>query len=189
MDKYLDFNTLVRNETEFHIECWDRDAEVSILAPHGGGIEPHTSEIAHLIAGNDCNCYCFNGTKNDNNHTLRIASHRYDEPTALALIKKSETVITIHGCREKRAFIHIGGLDRELGEKIETCLNEVAIPCRMCPPQSPFGGINPANICNLGRSGKGVQLEISRELRDAAPAWKIIAEAVRKALGLNTASI
>lgn len=184
MDRYKNFTTLMTGESEFHIDCCDRRSIITILAPHGGRIEPHTSEIARLIAADDCNCYCFNGVKTGSNQDLHIASHRYNEPQALTLVRKSQTVITIHGCRDKNAFIHIGGLDHALGEKIETCLLESSIPCRICPPDSPFGGTNPRNICNLGCSGRGVQLEISRALRDSAAAWRKIAEAVRKALGL-----
>ena len=38
------------------------------------------------------------------------------------------------------------------------------------------------NICNKGISGKGVQLEISRPLRDSPKAWEKIAAAINEAL-------
>ena len=185
MGAYDNFKTLMAGESEFRIDCCDRNSDITILAPHGGKIEPHTSEIARLIAADNCNYYSFNGEKGTGNQALHLASHCYDEPKANTLVRKSHTVITVHGCREKDAFIHIGGLNKELGKKIRTCLTERAIPCSLCSPDSPFGGTNPANICNRGLSGKGVQLEISRALRDSCTAWNKIAEAVRKALGLE----
>jgi phage replication-related protein YjqB (UPF0714/DUF867 family) len=45
-----------------------------------------------------------------------------------------------------------------------------------------FQGSNPANICNRGATGIGVQLEVTRDLRDDLNKVKVIARAVRAAL-------
>jgi phage replication-related protein YjqB (UPF0714/DUF867 family) len=45
-----------------------------------------------------------------------------------------------------------------------------------------FQGSNPANICNRGATGMGVQLEVTRDLRDDLHKVKVIAQAVRAAL-------
>ena len=45
-----------------------------------------------------------------------------------------------------------------------------------------FKGLNPANICNRGANKKGVQLEITRGLRDDLKKRRLISEAVQAAL-------
>ena len=50
MDTYDSFKALKEDETNYHIKWKDRNAQITILAPHGGNIEPHTSEIAELVA-------------------------------------------------------------------------------------------------------------------------------------------
>ncbi|MBE0583253.1 MAG: poly-gamma-glutamate hydrolase family protein, partial [Desulfofustis sp.] len=83
MDTYANFSLLEQHEHDFSIELADRKVATTILAPHGGGIEPHTSEIARLIAGDEYNYFLFNGTKPSGNSTLHITSHRWDHPQAL----------------------------------------------------------------------------------------------------------
>jgi len=45
-----------------------------------------------------------------------------------------------------------------------------------------FKGLNPDNICNRGANKKGVQLEITRGLRDDLKKRQLISEAVQAAL-------
>jgi phage replication-related protein YjqB (UPF0714/DUF867 family) len=183
MDTYQSFNELKRNETAYHFELCDRNSPFTILAPHGGRIEPHTSEIARLIAGSDVNYYSFNGTREGCNRDLHITSHRFDEKQALALTKKSELVIAVHGCSRIEELIFLGGLDNDLklwiAEKLEEEDMQPVISVKR------FSGIHVDNICNRGRTGKGVQLEISRPLRDDPAAREAIARAVRAAIGLQ----
>ena len=66
MDKYLDFKTLAVNETlnrDYQILLQDLGSDITIVAPHGGLIEPGTSLITKLIAGDTYNYYCFEGIK------------------------------------------------------------------------------------------------------------------------------
>ena len=51
-----------------------------------------------------------------------------------------------------------------------------------------FQGSNPDNICNRGATGAGVQLEVTRDLRDDLKKIKLIARAVRSALMNNPAA-
>lgn len=180
MDKYPSFKELKRYETEFSIELCDQGSDVTVLAPHGGRIEPHTEEITKLIAGEDYNYFCFNGMKQGNNRDLHITSHRYDEEQALVLVQKSTTVITIHGCTRKDPMIFLGGLDGNLKEKISSALTTMKIPVSHSWPNCT--GTNMNNICNRGITGKGVQLEISRALRDSPASRSAIAKAVRSSL-------
>ena len=47
---------------------------------------------------------------------------------------------------------------------------------------SKYRGVNPKNICNRGATGKGVQLEISRGLRDDLKKVQFLAESVHMVL-------
>ncbi|PIR42134.1 MAG: hypothetical protein COV30_00060, partial [Candidatus Yanofskybacteria bacterium CG10_big_fil_rev_8_21_14_0_10_37_15] len=76
-----------------------------------------------------------------------------------------ESVISIHGEKTKdEEFIMIGGLDKKLGEKIGRIIAGSGFFLKE-PPEN-LKGENPANVCNLGTSGAGVQLELSKKLRD-----------------------
>ncbi len=182
MDTYSSFRQLKAVETEYSITHVDRGSDITIIAPHGGRIEPHTTEIAGLIAADRHNLFCFNGLKQRNNHLLHITSHKYDEKHALALVQSSTTVVSVHGCTRKEAIILVGGRDNRLKQRIAASLNRAAIPAVACNQQAKHGGLHPDNICNRGMTGKGVQLEISRPLRDSPQAWRKIAAAVAEAL-------
>jgi phage replication-related protein YjqB (UPF0714/DUF867 family) len=54
---------------------------VAIIAPHGGKIEPGTSEIAAAIAGDDYSLYRFQGLRDRPREELHITSAKFDEPT------------------------------------------------------------------------------------------------------------
>jgi hypothetical protein len=95
---------------------------VLTIAPHGGRIEPGTSEIAALIAGESYNLHRFEGRKPPGqNAVLHITSHHFDEPRALNLAKKCRIVLGIHGCRGRRA-IYVGGRDKQLREDLAVAL-------------------------------------------------------------------
>jgi Poly-gamma-glutamate hydrolase len=69
----------------------------ALVAPHGGGIEPGTSELADAIAGSDLSFYTFEGLKSSGNTDLHITSTRFDEPMCLTLLASSSVVVTLHG--------------------------------------------------------------------------------------------
>ena len=182
-DTYAGFDELAKHEkvdTDYQIAISDVGSAVTIVAPHGGKIEPSTSEIARRIASDTYNCYCFSGIKKSNNSRLHITSHNFDEPTALKLISTSDIVIAIHACTGTAGLVYLGGLDTPLKQSIAAELQARGIGVSM--KDSRFKGANPDNICNRGRTGKGVQLEITRDLRDDPAQKEIIAEAVRATL-------
>lgn len=78
-----------------------------IIAPHRGGIEPETSEIAEPIAKFYCSLYMFEGIKSSRNATLHITGTRFDDPLVLEMLKLSNWAIAIYyyGSNEKIAFI------------------------------------------------------------------------------------
>jgi phage replication-related protein YjqB (UPF0714/DUF867 family) len=57
-------------------------------------------------------------------------------------------------------------LDKELGKRIQTGLEVAGFVVRIHDNPN-LQGVDKRNICNRGRSGQGVQLELSRPLRDS----------------------
>lgn len=167
-DKYHTFEMLRRNEpaNAFHIHCLRRPSDVVIIAPHGGKIEPWTSEIAAAISGDDHNLYCFEGRKRNGNRDLHITSHRFDEPQALELLARCSRVVAVHGCAGDEEVSYLGGLDHALRDAIGEMLKEsgFAIGRHENPD---LQGVHPRNICNRGSRGVGMQLELSHGLRSA----------------------
>jgi len=182
MDTYANFRELQLEEDDkaFEISLLDRQAAITIVAPHGGNIEPGTTELAQLIAGDNFNFYSFTATKEQDSPDLHITSHNFDEPTCLALLKRSQQVITVHGFKFDRAMIYLGGLDQPLKNIIYHALLAQGLPVADDHPK--YKGINPRNICNRSASGKGVQVEVSRHLRGCGQARATIATAIQQAL-------
>ncbi|MDP4126519.1 MAG: poly-gamma-glutamate hydrolase family protein [Bacillota bacterium] len=168
-DSYSNFQELQLNELEgqdYQIRVKGIGHSVLIIAPHGGKIEPFTSQIAQWIAGEEFAWYSFEGIKEEgkDNRILHITSHKYDEPTLLQALKQAKVVLTIHGLKDSsEEFLMIGGLDSELGQKLERTLQQSSFKIKSC--EQKYRGIRATNICNRGCTGKGVQLEISYALR------------------------
>ena len=163
--KYHSFRELAANETEntdYCICCREGTSEIAIMAIHGGGIEPGTTEIADAIAGELHSFYSFSGLKVSENFTLHITSRRFDEPIGLDLARQSKTVISIHGCGDSGLMILMGGRDIDLREKIGKSLVASGFQVKN---SFRFPGLSPLNICNRCRSGVGVQLELCLGLR------------------------
>jgi len=167
MDKYLNFRHLDNNEREgvdYQIRWQQGVTGFCIMALHGGNIEPGTSGIAEGIAGQDHAFYAFEGIKARGNRKLHLTSTAFDEPKALWLASMSETIIAIHGCEGDEPLVYFGGLAVPLIEKITESLEANGVAVREHPtPENK--GIHPNNICNLGSKGKGVQLELAKNLR------------------------
>ena len=184
-DRYSSFKELQRHETldkDYTVTMHDAGARVTIIAPHGGKIEPRTSDLARRIAGDRYNFYCFEGIKDRDNACLHITSHRFDEPGAVDLVARSWIVVAVHACTGTAGLVHIGGLNKALGRIIAEELQNRAIDISFDHPR--FQGLNPDNICNRGSTGIGVQLEVTRDLRDDLQKVESIAKAVRAALSI-----
>jgi len=187
MASYTSFKELADRETEgqdYRIRIELRDPRVLIMAPHGGTIEPTTAEIAEAIAGIDYSFYSFEGLKTDS-RMLHIESHLFDEPRALQAARKADVVITVHGqLNQKEKFVMVGGLNESLGSEITAQLKAASFQTR--PPAEGLMGSDPMNICNRGKLKQGVQLEVSRKVRDVLrhdrDHLKLFCEAVRKGI-------
>jgi phage replication-related protein YjqB (UPF0714/DUF867 family) len=169
-DRYRNFAELKRSEREevdYRVVAVDRRSPVTVLAPHGGYIEPPTSRLALAIAGDTFNVFCFEGLSPDReHHDLHITSENFDEPVACGLVSRSEIVVALHGRldRDDPHAVWLGGLDRALRDRIAAALRDVGIAA--LTEGHLFPGIGARNICNSGRRGMGVQLELPRTLRD-----------------------
>jgi phage replication-related protein YjqB (UPF0714/DUF867 family) len=180
VDKYQNFEELARREREYRIEVVDRDSEVTIIAPHGGRIEPHTAEIAAHIAGDHYNLFCFHGLKSDDNHDLHVTSHRFDHPRALEMVRAAHHVIAVHGCTVIEPKVYLGGLDTELIDQIQKELSALRLDSEYSFKR--LSGTHQLNICNRGKSRRGVQLELSRGVRDSEALRAQVTRAVQSAL-------
>ena len=166
-DTYRSFRELELNEREG--ESWareyvNRQSRILVMAPHGGWIEPYTSDLARLVAGNDFSFYNFQGLKSANNETLHLTSHRLDEPLALQAVSVATWVLAIHGERSPdKSFVMVGGLWEGFQEKMADAFRDSGI--RVKRPRQGLEGRHPRNICNRGLAEAGGQLELSEGLR------------------------
>lgn len=169
-DWYADFAELSAREVEnvdYSISVVDRRSAIAIVAPHGGFIEPGTSELTQEIAGENFSSYIFAGLRPDRHHReLHITSTNFDEKRCLDLISHTQTVLGIHGRLDDDdpETIFLGGRDLVLNSQIEAEFHRGGFKSRGKGHRLP--GVEPGNICNRGISSAGVQLEIPRSLRD-----------------------
>lgn len=168
-DTYRSFGQLAAHErrgTDFRVRSRLRKRAVAIVAPHGGSIEPGTSEIAKAIAGIEFSFYAFEGLKARNNGRLHLTSSRFDEPTCLAMLAFADQVITVHGEGTKRRVVFLGGRDKVCLDRIRKALRRRGF-CVERHQSVRLQGVSNLNICNRGKSRAGVQIELSQGLRRA----------------------
>jgi phage replication-related protein YjqB (UPF0714/DUF867 family) len=166
-DKYRHFAELDKHERsglDYRVRFRRCTSTTLIIAPHGGAIEPGTSEIAEAIAGKEFSFYAFEGIKDGNNSELHITSTRFDETTAVDLISASAKAIAIHGENSREEIAYLGGLDLPTLHEIETSLRGRGFTAETHSNAS-LQGRHPLNICNRTTNRCGVQLELSRGLR------------------------
>lgn len=162
-----------------------------VLAIHGGRIERHTDLIARCIAGEEFSYYALiGGMLRENKKHLHIASEKFDECRAVEMVEEAERVISIHGEKDtKEKYVMLGGRDYELKRRIAKALEGENFTTIKNPPNA-YAAKSKENICNRGQSGAGVQLEISKKLRDTlfneSDQLKKFVRAIRGELGIST---
>ena len=180
---YSSVTALARAEvqgTAFRVVHTSRPSSVAIVAPHGGKIEPGTSEIALAIAGADFNLYLVEGMLPERNYPrLHVTSHHFDEPRGLKLVGACDIVVAIHGCDDTHSQLLLGGRDESTKRAIGNALSDTSIDSRI--DGHPFPGDEAQHICNRRRSGQGVQIELPRRFRTSLSVEAFVA-AVRKVL-------
>ena len=183
-DSYMGFRDLAKVQVEgsdyrVHVRSNARSS-IAVIAPHGGSIEQGTSEVARAIAGADFNLYVFEGIRPVGNYAaLHLTSHKFDEPRCLELLSNCNHVIAIHGCRGDKQQALVGGLDEPLKSSLAQAIAGLGIDTRLQGHQFP--AVEPKNICNRGRRGVGVQIEMTMALRRQGPCDAISA-AIRAVL-------
>lgn len=177
-----DLAAAYKEDVDYRITRMPRPGStVGIIAPHGGRIEAHTSDIATAIAGADFSLYALEGTRSTGNYAaLHLTSHYFDEPGCLELLATCDNVVAIHGCKADGEVVLVGGLDNELAAELGAAMTEAGLECYLDGHEFP--ATHPYNICNRGRRGVGVQLELSPTFRESSPHRRKFVAAVREVL-------
>jgi phage replication-related protein YjqB (UPF0714/DUF867 family) len=165
-EPYSSFADLLKNEMEgrdFIRLLQVRESQLAIVAPHGGGVEPGTSEIAKAIAGDEYSFYCFDSLKTNGNEIMHITSHDFDDPLCISLARSAQIVVSIHGCCDEQSRVFVGGRHDNLSDHLLASLLAAGFEASYDDGRHPGKHID--NVCNLGQSGAGIQLEISLGLR------------------------
>src|SRR3954447_23131195 len=99
-DTYQNFAALARCQRsgiDYRVLVRRAEPAFAVIAPHGGGIEPGTSEVVDAIAGDKHSCYEFEGLKPAGNGVLRIPSPPFHDPMCLTVLGHTAVVLTVHG--------------------------------------------------------------------------------------------
>lgn len=166
-DKYASFKQLEKHEhleKDYIIRYKKRLSDIVVIAPHGGGIEPGTTELAEAIAGEDFSFYTLEGLKRTGNRNLHITSNHFDEPKAIELVKNSKVTLAIHGCRGQEEKVYLGGLDEKMKNRTIEMLHNDGFDAEQAT-DTIYDGLSKKNICNKNKRSKGVQFELTRGLR------------------------
>jgi len=154
---------LVRDK-HYRVRIFDRLRPVTIIAPHGGYIEPGTSHIAEAIAGLEHNFFDFQGLRRRRAWELHITSVRFRHPDLVSMLSRSQMSVSVHSMgNQGNGKILIGGLNSEFKERIYQELALAGFP--VTTKARRYRGIHPRNIVNLAQN-KGVQIELTTQVID-----------------------
>jgi len=166
-DRYTSLAALKRAQRkgrDYRIRYRDRGSLVTIVAPHGGYIEPGTSAIARAIADQEYNYFDFQGLQRARARELHVTATNFRDPLLNRLLKASDTAVAIHGMGATgHTAIWLGGLNLPL--KLLTLLRLQQAGFSVNPDSPRYRGESPRNLVNLPRR-QGVQLELPDELTE-----------------------
>ena len=163
-DTYQSLEELVRSEAaaDYRVLVRDRQSPVTIVAPHGGRIEPGTSQLAESVAGESWNLFAFEGLKPRGNSVLHVTSTRFSHPELELLLARSAVGVSVHGMAEPGLLVEVGGLNARLVKLVGLELSQERFDVCGAPPSR--SAQSPQNFINRVAGG-GIQLEVSQELR------------------------
>ncbi|MFC7531809.1 poly-gamma-glutamate hydrolase family protein [Actinoplanes sp. GCM10030250] len=167
----------------------DAFPDTVIVALHGGGIEPGTSELCLAIAGYHpaggpyggttggtvYDYWMFEGIMPKDNGKLHITSIHCDDPVALATVAGSRRTVSLHGCSPEEAGVEdddepaavlVGGRDSTLKAALIEAYLAGGIGALDAAGVPDLNGDQPLNIVNRNLTGAGVQLEMTTPLRE-----------------------
>jgi len=155
-----------REGVAFDLTWTVTDSPLIVVAPHGGAIEPRTSEIASAIAGTEHTQCQFKGKlpAGQNYPRLHVTSEHWDVEECLILIGQRTHALSVHGTSKAGSTVYIGGLDTDTGAALATALRAAGFAV-VQPAPADIGGTSPDNVVNKDADGAGVQLELTSALR------------------------
>lgn len=159
---YTELVLKAHKDQDYRLDIVDRGADCTIVAIHGGGIDPPTSELAAAIAGEEHNLYDFRGIRPQGNEALRIPAHRFDEVRLRRLLHCSRLALSVLGVEGREEAIHLGGRNRRLLRILRQRLTEAGFVVR--GPWGPGAAHDPTRFVNWPAEG-GVQIELTEALR------------------------
>jgi phage replication-related protein YjqB (UPF0714/DUF867 family) len=159
----------------------------TILAPHGGGIEPGTSELCLAVAGYHPaslpqvppagvthDYWMFEGVRELGNAALHVSSTGCDDGVAVSLCAGSLNALALHGFQpgppdmsEDDQVVLVGGGNEVLKGYLLEGLRRAEFDARDAGQHGELDGDAECNIVNRTLLGMGGQLELSTPLRDA----------------------
>jgi phage replication-related protein YjqB (UPF0714/DUF867 family) len=157
---------------DFRISFGDANIEKCLLVvPHGGGIEPGTSEIMRAVAklGNWA-WYEFAGyLRQGNREALHVPSTEFDEPTLLSLRLRAGFCVEFHGTSQTGSpLVYVGGTwdagRRIMGGAINLFSEKHGI--NAVDPMSQISSLQEPTPAVRGKRADSVKLEFSRETRN-----------------------
>jgi phage replication-related protein YjqB (UPF0714/DUF867 family) len=161
---------------DFRIAFGDGNlARCLLAAPHGGGIEPGTSEIMRAIAEpGGWAWYEFAGfLRKANKENLHITSTQFDEPTLLSLLPRTNFLVTFHGANQTGDPVAYIGGSWEAGRvtirntiNAATTVHGILALDAATHARGHLHGADPANLTNRGKLAQGIQIEFSRSARN-----------------------
>ncbi|WP_030753134.1 poly-gamma-glutamate hydrolase family protein [Streptomyces sp. NRRL F-5135] len=158
----------------------------TIMALHGGGIEPGTSELCLGIAGYHPatfevtpaggpvhDYWMFEGLLSSDNGSMHVTSSHCDDRVALSMAGGSLNVLSLHGCTAAQAGVAgsrpeavvVGGRNEEFKSRLIAAFQDAGFQTVDGARISALAGVDPQNIANRTVLGQGGQLEITTELR------------------------
>lgn len=173
-DKYNNFLELNNaRPTSFEIDHDSQKKSILIFTPHGGGIEPGTTEICKWFNKKSYSYYSFTGTGSKCSE-LHITSTHFDEPILVEMLKHHQYSISFHGMsnnmRNKyNADVFLGGLNKTLIESLKKQLYQSGYSVTSCidHPESILAATSSHNLTNKCISNQGVQIELSESIRES----------------------
>jgi phage replication-related protein YjqB (UPF0714/DUF867 family) len=162
---------------DFRVAFGDSKIELCLLiAPHGGGIEPGSSEIMRAVVEvGGWAWYEFAGfLRQGNKEALHLSSVDFDEPMLKSMLPQAGFVVAFHGASEsEEPIVYVGGkwkLGRQtVIESIHAAFGDHGIRAADANDKAAAAhlrGLDDSNITNLGKRAEGVQLEFSRGARN-----------------------
>ena len=168
-------------------------ARTAIIAPHGGGIEPGTSELCLAVAGYHpamlpetppagvtYDYWMFEGLRPEDNKVLHVTSTGCDDPVALSLCGGAVHALSLHGFEADAPgdrVVLVGGADESLRPSMLDALKAAgrdagfdavdAVAAAAADGPGEIDGDDECNIVNRTLLKKGCQLELSKPLRQA----------------------